>query len=270
MENIISQLNEKKIFFESLIQKTKVALKKSPDEGHLRVGRPKGKPQYFQMTQKGDTNGRYLCQKRPELKALTMRLAQRDYNLRLLKNCEAWEKAINLFLKAAPGECPEEIFTNCPARRDLIKPAVLSDSEFIKNWQNAPFKGKTFDSTDIGFLTNRGERVRSKSEKIIADRLNFLGIPYRYEAPVKLKMSVRTILLHPDFTILNKRTRKEIIFEHFGLADDPEYAVSMVKKINLYLLNGYVLGDTLIFSQETDTVPLDTRVLDKMLAPLCG
>ena len=82
MEKIISQLNEKKIFFESLIQKTKVALKKSPDEGHLRVGRSKGKPQYFQMTQKGDTNGRYLCQKRPELKALTMRLAQRDYNLK--------------------------------------------------------------------------------------------------------------------------------------------------------------------------------------------
>lgn len=270
MENIISQLNEKKIFFESLIQKTNVALKKSPDEGHLRVGRPNDNPQYFQMTQKGDTNGRYLCQKRPEEKALTMRLAQRDYNLKLLKNCEAWNKAISAFLKAAPRERPEEIYTNCPARRDIIKPAILSDSEFIENWLNTPFKGKPFDSTDIGFLTNRGERVRSKSEKIIADRLNFLGIPYRYEAPVKLKMSLRTMTFHPDFTILDKRTRKEIIFEHFGLADNPEYAVSMVKKINLYLLNGYVFGETLLFTQETDTVPLDTRVLDKLLAPLCG
>ena len=37
--------------------------------------------------------------------------------------------------------------------------------------------------------TSRGERVRSKSEVIIADTLDRLKIPYRYEFPHQLKVT---------------------------------------------------------------------------------
>lgn len=267
MKLILLQIKKKKAEIENVIQKTKARLTQISDEGHLRVGRKNGKPQYFQMTQKGDTNGKYLCQKNPDLKALTLRIAQRDYYLKLLKNCESWKKVLEAFLKTVPKENPDEIFIKCPARRSIIKPLVLSDEEYAHKWQNTPFQGKNFDSKENAILTNRKEYVRSKSEKIIADRLDFFGIPYRYEAPVKLMIGEEKRIIYPDFTILNTKTRKEVILEHFGMMDDKDYSESVTRKLNTYLLNGYELGNSLLFTQETLITPLDTRVLDKMISP---
>lgn len=50
------------------------------------------------------------------------------------------------------------------------------------------------------------ERVRSKSEVIIADILNQEGIPYRYECPLQLKGWGK---VYPDFTVLSERERPE-------------------------------------------------------------
>ena len=68
-------------------------------------------------------------------------------------------------------------------------------------------------------FSENGERVRSKSEVIIADILKNNGIPYRYEYPVLINRNI-----HPDFCCLNVRTRKEYFWEHFGKMDDIEYA----------------------------------------------
>ena len=111
------------------------------------------------------------------------------------------------------------------------------------------------------FKTNKGEYVRSKSELIIADRLSGLGIPYRYEAELILGDTV----IHPDFTILDIKHRREVYFEHFGMMDNPKYATSAVQRINLYNRNNIVLGDRLFFTVETDSVPLDTEIVDNTL-----
>ena len=80
------------------------------------------------------------------------------------------------------------------------------------------------------------ERVRSKSEVIIADTLARHGVPYRYEYPLKLKSgrdgAFRTI--HPDFLCLNVRTRAEFYWEHFGLMDDPDYLERTLAFIRLF------------------------------------
>ena len=47
--------------------------------------------------------------------------------------------------------------------------------------------------------TERGERVRSKSEKIIADKLFLQNIPYHYERPIYLKGFG---MVYPDFCCL--------------------------------------------------------------------
>ena len=52
-------------------------------------------------------------------------------------------------------------------------------------------------------VTNNGEIVRSKSEKIIADLLFMLGIPYVYECPLDTPGGT----IYPDFTILDISTR---------------------------------------------------------------
>lgn len=50
------------------------------------------------------------------------------------------------------------------------------------------------------------ERVRSKSEKILADYFYRRKIPYKYECPLTLK-GVGTV--YPDFTFLSPKTKKK-------------------------------------------------------------
>ena len=77
----------------------------------------------------------------------------------------------------------------------------------------------------------RGERVRSKSEILIANSLNEMNIQYRYEYPIRISNTT----FYPDFYILNLRRRKEYIWEHFGRMDDIEYARNAIRKIRYFV-----------------------------------
>lgn len=111
-------------------------------------------------------------------------------------------------------------------------------------------------------VTERGERVRSKSEKIIADKLFALGIPYRYEYPLVLAGNVK---VYPDFTILKMPEREEVYLEHFGMMDDIDYVDSAMYKLSTYEKNKIYLGVNLFITHENSRSPLNTRALDGML-----
>ena len=59
------------------------------------------------------------------------------------------------------------------------------------------YKSKDFQVTDPVILTEKGERVRSKSEKIMADYFYRNGIFYKYERPLYLP---GVGIVYPDFT----------------------------------------------------------------------
>ena len=65
-------------------------------------------------------------------------------------------------------------------------------------------------------LTAKGERVRSKSEKILADYFYSRKIPYHYEKPLHLRGYG---IVYPDFTLLSRKTRREVYWEHEGLVE---------------------------------------------------
>ena len=98
--------------------------------------------------------------------------------------------------------------------------------------------------------------MRSKSEKILADYFFRNDIPYKYEKPLLLK-GYGTV--HPDFTLFAPKLRKEIYWEHEGRMDDPVYARSAVKKINLYESNRIYVGERLILTYETEDSVINTR-----------
>lgn len=149
-----------------------------------------------------------------------------------------------------------------PFRRTLVKTEIISDEEFIRQWESVGYRGKEFEDEENEIITERGERVRSKSEKIIADKLFALGIPYRYEYPVLLNGNIR---MYPDFTILKMPEREEVYLEHFGMMDDADYVENTMYKLNTYEKNGIYLGVNLYVTHETSRNPLNTRVLDRML-----
>ena len=145
----------------------------------------------------------------------------------------------------------------------MVVPYYVPDDVFLENWLSKwHCERNTFEKKG-NILTERGEQVRSKSEKIIADIFYDLGIEYKYECPLKLK-GYGTV--YPDFTILRKRDGKEIYWEHDGRMDDPKYAEKAVRKINSYTANGYFLGYNLIVSFESSVEVLNDRIIKKMIS----
>ena len=132
----------------------------------------------------------------------------------------------------------------------------------MQQWQQQPYVGKAFPEELPEIYTERGERVRSKSEKILADKFYLKGIPYRYECPLKLSGMG---MVYPDFTLLNVKTRQEYYWEHFGLMGDPEYCEKAVRKIAAYEKNGIFPGVNLIFTFEAGKASLDMKQIDRLI-----
>lgn len=144
-------------------------------------------------------------------------LMQKNY---LEKVINVNHKELNVLKKAIeqyPTVTAEEIYEQpTEDRKMLVKPIVTPIEQYVQEWQSQPYTPKPIAEGTSFFETLKGERVRSKSEQIIADRLYANGIPYKYECP----LIVNGKLIHPDFTILRKSDRKEVYHEHLGKSDD--------------------------------------------------
>ncbi len=133
---------------------------------------------------------------------------------------------------------------------------------YARAWQSRPFRPSSYKPEKKIYDTRRGEKVRSKSEAIIADMLLELGIPYRYEYPVKMHDGT---IRYPDFTLLKVKTREIIFFEHFGRLSEEDYRKETIEKMDIYRASGIYPGKNLMFSYETEENPLDINGIRKML-----
>lgn len=253
------QLKEKVKEIDKLILDAEKSLKKAP-KGRLVLSKSNGVTQYYHKTEGTQKKGKYISSKNKKIIAA---LAQKDYDLNFLelakKQKTQIEKAIRLLLDinltTIYSELPE-------GRKRHVKPYVLSDEQYVEQWSEVQYTGKDFFDDMPVIMTERGERVRSKSEKILADKFFAMGIPYRYEYPVHLK-GYGTV--YPDFIILNVRERKEFYLEHFGMMDDPEYSKKVIKKLEDYARNGIYIGKNLLVTFETRHKPLEMKVVEQML-----
>lgn len=196
---------------------------------------------------------------------LVQKIAQKEYNQQLLFCVKKQKVAMEHLLITLDKYGMDEVYKKLhPARRELVKPYIKPIEDIIEEFENIEYKGKGFDEDDTtAYYTMKGERVRSKSEKIIADSLYKKGVPYHYELPLELKYRNRTIVVYPDFTVLNKRTGKKYILEHLGMMDKPSYYESAMRKLDIYEKNGILLGEGLILTHETSGNPLDISVLER-------
>ena len=147
-------------------------------------------------------------------------------------------------------------------RQLLVTPIEPIWEKELARWYDSEYHGKEFYEGTAEIVTEKGERVRSKSEKILADYFYRNNILYQYEKPLYLK-GYGTV--YPDFTFLSKKTRKEIYWEHEGMLDKPEYAKSAVKKIESYQRNGIHLGERLILTFETELTVLNSQIVEELV-----
>ncbi len=141
-----------------------------------------------------------------------------------------------------------------------------------KSNQNPKFscrgcKKKVLEATNQVKKSNPvAEDEESKSDQSqnlnIANTLNKLKIPYKYECPLEVR---KGLCFYPDFTVLNVRKRKVYYWEHRGMMDDREYAKHAVSRIKEYESNGIIIGKNLIISEETSSTPLGSNDIIRLI-----
>ena len=259
MENYSGQLKNQLNQLEELIAKTESSLKmnRTIDERKVRVCKQKTGYQYYL-----EEDGKRTYVRVQDIETVK-RILQRNYDLEVKDILTNLRKSVERFLRGYDPDLIEKAY-DClsDGKKMLVTPVIKSADEYIQAWENANKGGKNPFPEQGQYLTERGEYVRSKSEKILADLFYKYSIPYCYEP--QLDFSAR-VSLYPDFAVLNVKKRKTIYWEHFGLADNEDYARKAFQKLAVYEKNGMEVGNNLLYSVESETAPLDVRQIERKI-----
>ncbi len=267
---------ERKQELERVIHELTTRIAQAPP-GHLVISKHKQSEsvKYYQrVSSKGNgyQGSRKTYIRKTDL-TLIKALANKGYYLTVLSRVRAEYAVISRFLKTYPAELGEDIYPKLSDdRKPLVDPLWEPADVFLERWLREEYPQKGFREDDPYYVTERGERVRSKSELIIANWLYQHGIPYRYECALELwdPRQSRKFTIYPDFTILDPATGKCFYLEHFGMMDDERYFRSAMDRLALYEGNGYFVGESLLLSFESDKVPLDVRALGRRVEHALG
>ena len=256
LKEILLQEQER---LENILRRTEEGLR-NPPQGTLRISFSGKWVQYYHCMPDGKRNGTYI----PKIQGkLIHELAQKSYDEKIMRLVQKRLSQLKKITKDYENDELERIFRKeTKERQKLIQPVEPVWEQQLKAWESVDYNKKEFREEMPVILTERGERVRSKSEKILADYFYRNGISYKYECPLYLN-GFGTV--YPDFTFLSKRTRQEIYWEHDGRMDDPAYARNAVRKIQAYEKNDIYPGERLILTFETEKDLLDTRLLKKLV-----
>lgn len=257
MDEIKQKLKERQKYLLQ-IKKEKLNAIKNVPEGKLRISCCGNRTQYYQRNSTKDINGSYIKDKN-----LAKTLAQKEYDKKVISLAEKELCVIDRFFCNYPMVNIEEYYKTLHVERQkLIFPVVEPIEKFVEKWEKDEYQRKGFSEEVPEYYTVKGERVRSKSELIIADFLEREGVPYHYERPLCMK---NYGIIYPDFTVLNIRNRKEFYWEHLGMMDEAEYAEKAIQKIMTFEQHGYFQGENLIITYETRKIPLNQKILKIMV-----
>ena len=240
-----------------IVIKMENAIKNSPDTT-VHIANSRKNPQFY-----FNNNGKRTYANQKD-QMLVTQLCQKDYNQRILAKAKQELKELERLYKNYDNKTYESVYEKLhPVRQQLINPIWLPDEEFVKQWEAVAYTPKGFSPESPEFYTDKGERVRSKSEILIANALKKHHVPYRFEYPYQFEPYGP--IFHPDFTVLNVRTRKEYIWEHLGKMDDEGYQDYTMNRIISFEKNGILPGDRLILTHETLKNPLSSKIIEKTI-----
>lgn len=259
----VSTLLEERIaYLQSIKGYLEKELAKAP-AGNISVFKGKSDAyfRYYNREQPTDKYGKYIDKTNTKLRT---ELAQKKYHELMLRNVKEELRKLQKIESYNLVDSVIHTYENIhPGIKKLIVPIEIDDEQYAIKWQQMPYDGNKFTEQDVTeFYSKKGERMRSKSEVLIANALYYKGIPYKYECPIYLPNGK---VKYPDFTILHIKQRKTYYWEHFGKMDDVEYVENNVKKISEYEKIGIILGDNLIITMETSGIPLGTRTIENLL-----
>lgn len=252
-------LTKRQTYLQELLHRKQKELENLP-KGDIRVVSHGSGYQYYLRTAENPKNGKYIPQKHLKL---VPGMLQREYLEKIIKAVNKELCILDKLITCYKSGCMEEVYEKLPiGKKQIITPVEETDKQFLDRWLGMSFEKKSFAENAPEFYTQKGERVRSKSELLIADLLDRLEIPYIYESPLQL-YDGRTV--YPDFTLILVRKRRIIYWEHFGMLDDQEYLNHALSKIKGYEKTGFYIGENLILTGESSNQPFDVRMAEQLL-----
>ena len=205
--------------------------------------------------------GKKVCLRANEID-IARDMSQQEYENRLIQiMTEIIDCAKKLDRLIAVEPLKRAFESLSPAKKKLVRSPFPTDEELAQIWLAQPGNKYTKRAEELICPAINGKMYRSKSEATIADYLDENNIAFKYENELVLSNG---ITYYPDFTIYMPATRREIIWEHFGMMDDMDYRNKAFLKIRKYEANGLFRHDSFIWTFETGRFPLDTKSIRKM------
>lgn len=260
-KELLYHIGEKNREFQEIINQKKRTLIQAPS-GKIHVINSKNRVQYYLKSEENNKPEQYISKTNKRKIQIYL---QKRYDEKISKFLERGSKVIekyfseltqlDLQIKKVFSDYPDEV-------KSMVIPVDCSDEEYRKKWEEQNYNGKSISDEIPIYISDKGERVRSKSELNIANALYKKGIPYKYEAPIKLK---NNNIIYPDFTVLNTRKREVYYWEHRGMMDDREYARHAVNRVKEYQKSGIALGLNLLITEETLQSPLSSLEINQII-----
>lgn len=241
---------------------------KNPQEGRIEGSVKAIKHgESYQYYLKGPKDAKYVYVKAIDREAVR-KIVQMEYDKKVINAAEKEYKILTSLLNNYKEVTAEKIYESmAKGKQKLIVPVKLTDAEYIKKWREMEYEPLGFRENSPEYYSSRGERMRSKSEVIIANLLDKLNVEYKYEKPLKLR---NIGIVHPDFTLLDVKARKEIFLEHLGMLDDQAYRNNAILKIRDYENSGFYVGDRLIVTEESVNCPIDVKNVERKIKFVMG
>lgn len=174
--------------------------------------------------------------------------------------------AINRYLKFCSSFDSSEKFLDSNSDINQLVDGFITkryqkSTQAVNNWLSQHSGVSAGHEKGLRVKTHAGFNVRSKSERDILHTLMDFGIPYKYEEQVLTDIGP----LYPDFTILNPLNGQEVIWEHNGSMDDPEYAAKVFKRTAAYYRKGYHPGKNFIITYEENNEGIDKDWIEAII-----
>lgn len=193
-------------------------------------------------------------------RGLAVDLARKRVYQALLDDCRRELRALNAYLKEyGPEPAQSEKVSASEGVRELL-------SEYYSEWQEVNRSDGTYMPEGLKNEGPDGEKVRSKGEADIFWDLRAEKLPCVYEK--KLWLGDR--MVRPDFVIKHPVTGQEIVWEHFGAMDKPDYRRRAFRKLWDYVEHGYLPGWNLIITFENEAHPLSRRQIQAQIQYFFG
>ena len=184
-------------------------------------------------------------------------LARKKYLQKSIELLTAEIERIEEFLQDSRPPDADRVLQMLPkAYRNLPEDMFFLEKAAASKWAEANYRQSTYRAEEKIHMSVGGMNVRTKSELLIADRLEVHQLPTRYEEEI----GYRQYTFSPDFSIM---TRKGIIYwEHCGMMGNPDYRRRNEWKLEIYNKMGIVPWKNLIVTYDFEDGGLDMRIIE--------